>query len=354
MIWITSPRTTCASRRNGPGTLGSFMFGSSDIAMRNGRPAMGLAIGVLVFAGLGASWSEGQETSAVTNSQADIGRPMAYGRFVPERQDDFAWENDKVAFRVYGPASRGQGPVSGVDAWFKKVGYPIIDKWYAGHLQQDKSYHVDHGEGHDAYHVGASRGVGGTAVWVEGVPYPASKFVDYEVHSSGGETVEFTLRYSWATPLGAVLERKRISLALGSRFYRVQSVFTLNGGPASLPIAIGLTTHDEAAEAFGNAKGGWIATWEVIDGHGVGTGALLEAEEPREIVHMPSEEKDASHVWLVTACDEKGALTYRAGFAWQADGEITSADQWSAVLDSAAGQGGQGVMDAVGWVRSWW
>lgn len=25
-------------------------------------------------------------------------------RFVPERMDDFAFENDKVAFRIYGPA----------------------------------------------------------------------------------------------------------------------------------------------------------------------------------------------------------------------------------------------------------
>mgnify|MGYP001545592391 CR=1 FL=1 len=48
-------------------------------------------------------------------------KEMAYGRFVPERQDDFAWENDKVAFRVYGPSSGGKGQVSGVDAWLKKV-----------------------------------------------------------------------------------------------------------------------------------------------------------------------------------------------------------------------------------------
>ena len=96
--------------------------------------------------------------------------PMAFGRFVPEREDDFAWENDKVAFRIYGPNSGGKGPVSGVDAWFKKVDYSIVDKWYAEQLQ-GKSYHVDHGEGHDIYHVGPSRGVGGTAIWVDGVAY---------------------------------------------------------------------------------------------------------------------------------------------------------------------------------------
>lgn len=27
-----------------------------------------------------------------------------YGRYVPERKDDFAWGNDKIAFRMYGKA----------------------------------------------------------------------------------------------------------------------------------------------------------------------------------------------------------------------------------------------------------
>ena len=30
--------------------------------------------------------------------------PQAYGRYVPERADDYAWENNKVAYRLYGPA----------------------------------------------------------------------------------------------------------------------------------------------------------------------------------------------------------------------------------------------------------
>ena len=30
--------------------------------------------------------------------------PQAYGRYVPERADDYAWENNLVAYRIYGPA----------------------------------------------------------------------------------------------------------------------------------------------------------------------------------------------------------------------------------------------------------
>ncbi len=40
--------------------------------------------------------------SAFAESQMTAG--ATFCRFVPERSDDFAWENDNVAFRVYGPA----------------------------------------------------------------------------------------------------------------------------------------------------------------------------------------------------------------------------------------------------------
>ena len=262
---------------------------------------------------------------------------MAYGRLVPEREDDFTWENDKVAFRVYGPASGGKGQVSGVDAWLKKVPYSIIDKWYEGFLA-GKSYHEDHGEGYDPFHVGDSRGVGGTAIWADGKAWPAGKFSSHEVLQSGGEVVEFRLQYEWETPLGLVAESKTFSLALGEQLYRVNSVFTLDGQPAVLPVAIGLTTHDEKAQVFSNSETGRISTWEVIDDNGVGTGVLMEPARISQMMHMPSEEKDASHIWLLTSSNENGALSLRAGFAWQAAQEITSVDAWNEYLDSRTGQ----------------
>ena len=55
---------------------------------------------------------------------------FAPSRFVPERKDDFAFENDKVAFRIYGPALKDSKENSGIDCWLKRVDYPTIDKWY--------------------------------------------------------------------------------------------------------------------------------------------------------------------------------------------------------------------------------
>jgi hypothetical protein len=274
------------------------------------------------------------EEAVVGEATAKASAAMAFGRFVPEREDDFTWENDKVAFRVYGPNSSGKGQVSGVDPWFKKVDYPIIDKWYAEHLE-GKSYHVDHGEGHDIYHVGDSRGVGGTAVWVDGVAWPAAMYESYEVLQSGGDVVEFVLQYEWETPLGVVAESKTISLKLGSQLYQVNSVFMLDGEPASLPIAIGLSTHDEKAEVFSNADTGRISTWEIMEEIGVGTGAIIAPEAAQEVIHTPSEEKDESHIWLITASGDDGSLNFSAGFAWEAGGEITSIEQWNNYLDTA-------------------
>ena len=95
---------------------------------------------------------------------------IAYSRFVPERTDDYTWENDKVAFRVYGPTGQkealegvvGSTLSSGVDLWLKRTDRSVIDRWYAEHVKAPGYYHIDHGEGYDPYHVGDSRGTGGT------------------------------------------------------------------------------------------------------------------------------------------------------------------------------------------------
>lgn len=76
----------------------------------------------------------------------------------------------------------------------------------------------------------------------------------------------------------------------------------------------------------------------MIDGNGVGTGALMAPDRTVEIIHAPSEEKDASHIWLVTSTNESGELSFSAGFAWQAAQEITSIEQWNSYLDSRASQ----------------
>jgi len=264
--------------------------------------------------------------------RSSVSEVKAYTKFVPEREDDFAWENDLVAFRMYGPASKSSGTVSGVDCWLKRVDYSILDKWYADH-QKGISYHVDHGEGHDPYHVGASRGCGGTAVWLNGQPHPAGAFKAWRVVDDSQEKIIFELDYAWQIDLGYLQETKRITLVLGSQLYNVESTFLLNNLPAkNLAVAVGLSTHNGAANTATNKPSGWIATWENIKGYGLGTGAKVAVELVDDIVHIPSGNKDESHVWLISHTDEHGKFYYSAGYAWQRAQRIQTMTAWQDYL----------------------
>src|SRR6476661_9199408 len=58
----------------------------------------------------------------------------AFGRFVRERFDDFAWENDRIAHRTYGKAlETWEGePLSSstIDIWSKRTPRLVINDWY--------------------------------------------------------------------------------------------------------------------------------------------------------------------------------------------------------------------------------
>jgi len=260
----------------------------------------------------------------------------AYAKFVPIREDDFAWENDLVAFRMYGPSSLATPTkaASGIDCWLKRVNYSVIDKWYDNY-QHKISYHTDWGEGHDPYHTGTSRGTGGTAIWIDGSPYPSGTFSASRIIDNNPEKVIFELDYIWQTKLGKISETKQISLALGSQLFEVTSSFLLNGKPATnLSIAIGIATHDEAAKVSYNKDAGWIAAWEAIKGYDLGTGVVVNPENISNIVHRPSSDKDQSHIWLISHTNEKGKLRYAAGYGWQRAGVITTENQWQQYLNN--------------------
>ena len=72
-------------------------------------------------------------------------------RFVPERKDDFAWENDIAAYRMYGPALAPENPSNGIDLWLKKTDLLIVDTFYYREHTLGLPYHVDYGKGLDCY-----------------------------------------------------------------------------------------------------------------------------------------------------------------------------------------------------------
>ena len=282
------------------------------------RPLLLLAAPVF----LGLSCAVFSETAA----------PRTFCRFVPERKDDFAWENDKIAFRAYGPALREGAEDSGIDCWLKRVDYPIIDKWYAGSLE-GTSYHVDHGEGSDPYHVGSSRGCGGLGLWFNEQLITSDTFTDWEIVTCEPDESMFVLSYEYKVGEDVYNEKKQISIRLGERLFDVTATFTKNGKPAAgLPIAIGITTHEGKAAASSDVSNGWMACWETIEDYGLGTGVVMNPAAITEYKRIDSQEKDQGHALFITKTDVAGQVKYRAGYGWEKAGEITTPEAWSEYL----------------------
>lgn len=188
----------------------------------------------------------------------------AHCMFVPQRLDDFAWENDRVAFRAYGPALEKQdGPQSGIDIWVKRVPRLVQENWY-----KTGDYHNDNGDGLDGYKVGSSRGCGGTAIVHDGKLVASGNYTAHRVIWDGPASVCFELDYGpWKVGNTTVKETKRIALHAGSQFSLVSSTFTFDGPP--LTVAIGLKLHEKGTSLeVGESS---IATWEPLDGENNGS-----------------------------------------------------------------------------------
>lgn len=259
-----------------------------------------------------------------------------FARFVPERSDDFAWENDKVAFRTYGPKGQkealagvpGSTLSSGIDLWFKRVSYPIIDDWYAKNVKSPGYYHTDRGEGYDLYHVGNSRGMGGIGIFVNDSLLVSQNFTDYKVIATGPLRAVFELTYApWSR--FRVSETKRISLDLGANFSRFEISLC-----AKKPVpnyTVGLTLHDHKGETKMTESQGWFRYWERIDGVFVGEGIVMNPEIINSATAKKSDISDQSSILVFS--DPKEKLVYYAGFAWQKSGQVSTVADWDLLLE---------------------
>jgi hypothetical protein len=244
-----------------------------------------------------------------------------FARFVPERIDDFAWENDKVAFRTYGPRAqaitesgeRGGTLSSGIDCWLKRVDYPIINKWYKQDLEQGLSYHEDHGEGLDNYHVGASRGTGGIGIWVDGQLLTSKNYQSWKMIANGPIRTIFELDYgTWRADDLAVKEIKRISIDLGSNLFKNT---LLLGNFEELPnVTLGITLHDKAGETKFSEVNGWARYWEPYFDSELSAAIVVNPANIKEVIDHRVATPDLSNVLVV--CKPSKELTYYAGFAW--------------------------------------
>jgi unsaturated rhamnogalacturonyl hydrolase len=251
-----------------------------------------------------------------------------YGRFVRERHDDFAWENDRIAHRMYGPdlETWTQEPLtsSGVDVWTKRVRKLIVNDWY---LTDD--YHEDHGEGADLYSVGKSRGCGGLGVYQNGKLALSRNFTTSRVLANGPIRLVFELLYApWDGGHARVSETKRVILDAGQNFDRFESTFTTEPKSAPLTIGIGIAKH-KGGLAESDPHAGWLRTWEPLKQPNGNLGCAIVVPGATADYQVT----DTDYL-LVTAVPANGTLVYFAGFGWDRSSDVADSAAWAGLVEN--------------------
>ncbi|GFE79944.1 DUF4861 domain-containing protein [Steroidobacter agaridevorans] len=264
---------------------------------------------------------------------------------VPERWDDFAWENDEIAHRAYGPAlaqpvaGKDRMTSSGIDLWAKKVPYPVMDRWYRkGH----DGLHTDTGEGLDFYEVGRGRGVGGVGVWDGQQLAVSGNWQTNRIYANGPVRAIFELTYEpWDAGGVKVTERKRFIVDAGQQLDEVHSTFDFTGD--SLTVAIGLTEHPAAADVqvSSDDRNKVVALWEKYKDHPshdeLGTGIVLAPEAQfAGFARTTPPAKGRRDSLMLVKVGPGETVRYFVGGAWKPAGKIKSAADWNAYLTSKA------------------
>jgi hypothetical protein len=184
------------------------------------------------------------------------------GRFVKPRED-YAWENDRIAFRMYGPALAKEVN-NGIDVWTKRVRYLIVEKWYKGEEDTGSAkivYHIDHGEGADFFNVGRTLGCGSSALWLDGKAYQPGVFSSWRTLTDGPLRVSFELTYAKNEVAGkSFVETRRITLDAGDNLNRIDVLYSSPDTTGPLQFVAGLVKRRNVTEAHDQQRT-WISLW---------------------------------------------------------------------------------------------
>lgn len=302
---------------------------------------IGIAYGELLFQ---HDFAAGEKTATFTVEKlaevAPVFPAKVFARYVPERLDDFAWENDKIGHRTYGPAlaapdveKRGKEVLvtSGLDVWCKRVNYLVVDRWYnKGH----DHYHHDEGEGMDMYQVGTSCGCGGTGVWDGHKLYQGANYKTWKVIANGPVRAIFELTYDrWTADGLEVTEVKRFTVDAGRQLDEMESTFTAVKGGPDFVVAVGLNKdsadkkQDPKISHETRAADGSLTIWSIQKTNGeLGTAVIVPGTEFQGFA------EDQDNQLVLAKVTSGKPLRYYVGAAWSKAGEITTAAQWEAYV----------------------
>jgi len=248
-----------------------------------------------------------------------------HAAYMPDGMEDFNWENDRIGYRFYGTARKVEGISSGIDVWCKRVPYRMIEKWYDPNI----NYHDDRGEGADYYAVKATRGCGGTAIWVNGEMLLSEPFTDWEIIAEGPIRTIFELRFPAMEINGKRMsEIKRVSLDAGTHLCRFDLTFQ-SDGMERIPLVIGISDHKNSIHRYQEQQG-WLSTWEPLGKERGELGCAIILDHASNISDFKNYE---GHYLLFTEAIPEQALTYYTGSCWSEYGNIRSAQEWETYLE---------------------
>ncbi|MDR0384502.1 MAG: DUF4861 domain-containing protein [Prevotellaceae bacterium] len=245
--------------------------------------------------------------------------PKTYARFIKERYDDFAWENDKVAFRIYGHALKSvDGPSNGIDAWYKRTDKLIIDKWYKTDLAGKGSYHEDHGEGLDDYKVGRSLGAGGMAPFVNDSLWLNENFATHELLDNGPIRSTFKLIYNNLNVNGKqYAETRTISIDAGSQLTKI--IQSYEGVSGKMTVAAGFVKRDGADLVISDANYLIYAEPYSDKVKNVFMAMVFPDINIKDTVKTYKVGND-SYSHILAVCDYDRPITYYSGYGWSKAG----------------------------------
>lgn len=274
------------------------------------------------------------EILTITSGEKQDFNAKTYGRFIKERKDDFAWENDRVAFRIYGPALVPiDGPSNGLDIWYKRTNDMVIDKWYKNDLGGVASYHNDNGEGLDDYKVGRSLGAGAMAPYADNKLWLNENFTSQELLDNGPLRTTFKLTYKDINVDGkSFSESRTISIDAGSQLTKITQEY---GTPETLPIAAGLVKREAGDSVIVSPDKTYIEYLEPKTDKVEGVYLALVfpqgmdsvAVDTYKVMNDKTKKEDSySHVLAITSYKPNTPVTYYTGYGWNKFGFGNEAD----------------------------
>ena len=265
-------------------------------------------------------------------TQAPQQKVMA--RYVPERADDFVFENSLVAGRFYGKALEGNPTSPGIDVWVKLPGRLVADEWYKGAMEDPDYYHHNHG-GKDCYKVAVSLGGGASAPMIDGkLCYPATNYRSFEMLEETPQKVVFVLHYpQWqASETVSVSLDKQVTVLPDTYFCAVEDRYTFSG-TETLTVAAGVNRHPAQETLVEESLApGLYALWEHASDQSIepedgmlGVAVVVPGASEAQVT------PDGIHGICTREIRSGEAFCYQFGSCWSA-GNVKDAAGWFEIV----------------------